>query len=113
MTNARMKAETQAPFNHLKAFLEELFSAYCAHAFGFINANEVQIGRDGHAVALVRSVDKKNWYHVSNDVVILIENLRDMIYAYRTEWLMSYQLSQVGQHEIYTVLWDRARRVYH
>ncbi|KAI3380783.1 hypothetical protein SNEBB_006681 [Seison nebaliae] len=108
----KMRAVTDELYNDLKHFLENLFDLYCAHSIGYIKGKEKKIKKYGHALALIRSLEKNNWYHVSNDNVAPIENIKDIIYAYRTERLLSYQLSKIGNHDHYVNLWEMARGVH-
>ncbi|KAI3385909.1 hypothetical protein SNEBB_004859 [Seison nebaliae] len=106
-----MRTATEDIFIRLKFFLGNLFDAYCAYALNYINARGVYVHKSGHEISVVRSLEKKKWYHVSNTCIAPIENIEDILYAYRDNELWKYQLSKIGNHDHYVNLWEIARGV--
>ncbi|KAI3381460.1 hypothetical protein SNEBB_003955 [Seison nebaliae] len=54
---------------------------------------------ESYGIALVRSLDKKYWFHIVNDIVSVVDNIQTILKAYRYEQITFITLSSTQFHE--------------
>ncbi|KAI3386684.1 hypothetical protein SNEBB_004146 [Seison nebaliae] len=101
------KVRLDINYPKMEPLIMHIMRAYCAYTLGFIRVPVTASTEKGHAVALVRSLNKRKWFYVSNNHVSPILDIEEAIYAHREEQLLDVQLSKVGEHDSFVDKWDK------